>query len=748
MALTAPTASTRAPASLVADAIAVFTLSMKIAGSAISMAVLVFSGALEVGLSRGIGSFVAAGGIMAIWIAARSAIVPAATIVQDGPAIVMAAVAAGLVARSDAVQVGDVFVLLALTTLVTGIAMWAIGHFRLGALVRYMPTTVVGAFIAGTGWLLFKGGFAVMIGSDIGVGDVVGLFDLDMTKFWVPGLLLGLVGWLLGRSDRAPAYSVGLAVILSLGAFWVVVAVASSVEAVEQGGWLIGPFPDTAGFTMVSLSEVQNADWAGIGASIPGIASVVGLAIVAQLLNLTGLGSQLAPRLDVDGEVRTSATANIVASLLGTSPGFHALGDTLLAHRMGATRRLVAILTGVILLGLGVLGVGAIGYVPRLIIGALLVIVGVGLLEEWIQSLLRTTSWVEQALSAAILLVIAWFGILEGIGAGLVAACAVFVVRYSRVDPVRAVGSGSDLRSRVDRSPSEEETLKAAQDQFAAFELQGYLFFGSLTMLEDQIRKATADAAVNKRLDGTDAGGSAGLDGADAAASDGLDAVILDFKNVTGIDSSGYEVIGRLLEELDTSGIAVWASSLSEKAAAALAATVPDLPSGVRFAVTLDEAVEQCEQLQLQAVFGGSGENNERAAKEVAVSDSVLAEFDEVEYAPGAVVMHYGAPSDGMLIVKSGHLTALQVFEDGTRRRLRRFGAMTIVGEIGVIKSTTRTAEILAETTVAGWWLSAERYHELRRSEPEIILELHEFIMKIQAERVITLSQGLARTLR
>ena len=46
-------------------------------------------------------------------------------------------------------------------TLLTGITFLVLGTFRLGNLVRFVPYPVVGGFLAGTGWLLLKGGIGV-----------------------------------------------------------------------------------------------------------------------------------------------------------------------------------------------------------------------------------------------------------------------------------------------------------------------------------------------------------------------------------------------------------------------------------------------------------------------------------------------------------------------------------------------------------------------------------------------------------
>ena len=62
----------------------------------------------------------------------------------------------------------DVFLTVIAATLVVtvlcGVVFLVLGRFRLGNLVRFVPYPVVGGFLAGTGWLLFKGGIYVASG--------------------------------------------------------------------------------------------------------------------------------------------------------------------------------------------------------------------------------------------------------------------------------------------------------------------------------------------------------------------------------------------------------------------------------------------------------------------------------------------------------------------------------------------------------------------------------------------------------
>lgn len=704
------------------DLLAALVLTVASMGQAISMAVIIFAGSLEAALPRAIGSFVLAAGVFTIYVAWRSQIVPTATVIQDGPAIVLVAIAAVVGFGGSASSGTDIFVLIAITTMATGAISWLLGWIRAGVLVHYLPTTVVAAFMAGTGWLLIKGGMDGMVGFGIGADDVGALVKPDMAKFWVPGVLLGIAVWLVGRSPRLPNTAASALIVAALGGFYLIVVSVSSVSAVEADGWFIGPFPNASGPTLVTPSELADADWGAILGVLPGMASVVAVSVIVMLLNLTGLESLDRKGFDIDREIRLAGVTNLFLGPVGTSPGFHGLGDTVLLRRLGVKRRVVPIAAGVLMVGFGILGVGLIGYVPRIVVGALLVAVGAALLEQWFIGLVRLVSRIEQLLSVAIVLTIGVVGILEGIGVGLAAACAVFVVRYSRVDPVRAAHSGTTLRSRVDRPQHQVAALRNRADRVAVFELQGYLFFGSLVSL-----RRTMDTAL----------------GGDSSPSERLDAVILDVRNVTGIDTSSYSLIGDIARTLGDRGTELLISSMSDELQRSLVRAIPDLDEAVSWAPSLDYALEAAEDKQLRLLEEISVPDAS-AASFNGMSAELEAVFDDIGFSAGSIVLEQGEESDGLMVVLSGELTAYHVAADGRRERLRRFGAPTIIGEVGFLTGQARSAQIVAESDGTAKWLPVERHHSLRETQPDLVLELYEYILLEQADRVVSLSRGLA----
>src|SRR5918995_480479 len=147
---------------------------------AIAFAATVFGGLLAGRLPDGIGLYLFAAVLTLAILAWRTGSRGVVGSVQDAAAAVLAVVAASTAAKAASLQQvanatgladferPDVFLTVIAATLVVtvlcGVIFWALGRFRLGNLVRFVPYPVVGGFLAGTGWLLLKGGIYVASG--------------------------------------------------------------------------------------------------------------------------------------------------------------------------------------------------------------------------------------------------------------------------------------------------------------------------------------------------------------------------------------------------------------------------------------------------------------------------------------------------------------------------------------------------------------------------------------------------------
>jgi len=172
---------------------------------AISFAALVFGGYLSYFLPNGIGLYLVAATITLAILALRAGKRGVVGSVQDAAAAVLALVATttaldafGSLDRAFLTVVAATVIV----TVLTGVTFALLGVFHLGNLVRYVPYPVVGGFLAGTGWLLFKGGIGVAASIQPYMRTIGDLTRHDDLLRWIPALVFGIV-LLIATTDIA-----------------------------------------------------------------------------------------------------------------------------------------------------------------------------------------------------------------------------------------------------------------------------------------------------------------------------------------------------------------------------------------------------------------------------------------------------------------------------------------------------------------------------------------------------------------
>ena len=159
----------------------------------VSFAALIFSGDLSAFVGYGVGLVLLASLINITFIALLASVPGTTGGAQDLPVAIMAVAAASMASQlSGRAPPQDVFVTvvaaIGITTLATGAFLFALGHFRMGRLVRFMPYPVVGGILAGTGWLMTAGAIGMMTGQPLGLP----LLQADMLLHWLPGVLFAV----------------------------------------------------------------------------------------------------------------------------------------------------------------------------------------------------------------------------------------------------------------------------------------------------------------------------------------------------------------------------------------------------------------------------------------------------------------------------------------------------------------------------------------------------------------------------
>jgi SulP family sulfate permease len=684
---------------------------------AVSFAALVFAGYLELYfLDDGVGLYLGAAALTLAFMAWRTGSRGVVGGLQGVGAAVMAIVSASAVVHG-AGSPNDIFLTAVAATLVVmvlcGVVFLWLGSRRRGDLIRFVPYPVVGGFLAGTGWLLFKGGVYVASRVSPFFKPLSDLLAASALQRWLPALAFGVILLIAVRVIKRPLV-IPAVIVIGLGVFVAgMVATGSSSEEVRGGGWLLGPFDSAILWKTWTISALGGADWLAVLESWAGIVTAVFVATMAVLFNISGTELVLDRDLDTNQELRDAGVLNAVSGALGGIPGYHALSFTALATRMSVDARAAGLIAALVPLAAVVFGAEVVGLIPRMIVGGVLVFLGLAFMVEWVWDKRRRLPPLEYGVVLVILVgIIAW-GFLAGVVIGLVLAVVLFAISYGRIELVHEVAFGETYRSNVDRPATERAELRGLSDRVQILRVSGFVFFGSTNRLLERIRRRVEEATPPRFL-------------------------VIDLRRVTGVDSSAVVAFVKVMRLAEAAGFEVVFTGASDPVRAQLArGGVDETEELVSFEPDLDRGLQRCEDALLSAPSRAEAKREHPAAAGPnALPPGLAAHLERVSLPQGTVLIHQDEPPGDIYVLESGRLGVETVTREGTRLRLRTLRPGVVVGEITLYTGIPRTADVVAEAPSVVLRIGRESIERLEAEEPELAATLHRWLATTLAERL------------
>jgi sulfate permease, SulP family len=683
---------------------------------AVSFAALVFAGYLEFYfLDDGVGLYLGAAALtlaFMAWRAGRRGIVGG---LQGTGAAVMAVVSASVVVHG-AGSPNDIFLSALAAILVAmvlcGIVFLWLGARRRGDLIRFVPYPVVGGFLAGTGWLLFKGGVYVASRVSPFFNPLSDLLATSALQRWLPALAFGVILLITVRVIKRPlvipaVIAIGLVVFVAG-----MVATGSSIEEVRGGRWLLGPFDPAILWKTWTLSALGGAGWLSVLESWAGIVTAVFVATIAVLFNISSTELVLDRDLDTNQELRDAGVLNLVSGALGGIPGYHALSLTALAQHMRVDARAAGLIAALVPLAAVVFGAEVVGLIPRMIVGGILVFLGLAFMVEWVWDKRRLLPPLEYAVVVVILVGIIVWGFLIGVVIGLVAAVVLFAISYGRIELVREVAFGETYRSNVDRPTEERAELRGLSERVQLLRVSGFVFFGSTNRLLERIRRRIEGATPPRFL-------------------------VIDLRRVTGVDSSAVVSFVKVMRLAEASGSEIVFTAASDPVRAQLArGGVAETDGLVAFEPDLDRGLQRCEDALLSAPGLTEAMADHPAGRLDGLPPGLAVHLERVSVPEGTVLLHQDDPPGDIYVLESGRLGVETTTAEGSRIRLRTLRPGVVVGEVTLYTGVTRTADVVAEVPSVVLRIGRESIERLEAEEPELAAALHRWLATTLAERL------------
>jgi SulP family sulfate permease len=695
----------------------------------ISVASLIFSGPLKPYLPRGIMIVLVTSALGVILTALFASLDGVIAGIQDNPAVLMSVAVASIVGvvGGGTHLIGTVLAIIFLSTLLTGLFMLLMGYFRLGGLMRYIPYPVIGGFMAGTGWLLTIGCINATADFPLRLDTLPQLLQPDQLGLWIPGVIFGLT---LFVGTRGLGFALALPWLLlgSLTVFFLLLFIGGiPIEQAMQSGLLLGDTGRAAVWQPLPIQEIQQADWGAVLGQAGNIGTILILAAINLLLNISGLEIVLHKDIDLNRELRTAGITNLLSALAGGMVGYHDLVYTLLNHRIGSKGRLAGVIAGAVSLVILLFGTSVLAYIPRSLLGGLLLYLGLNFLEEWVIQGWKRLGRVDYAVVVLILFIVIFSNFLVGVSIGLVLMVAIFVWDYSRINIFRHTLSGAEVASHVERNSSARRELERLGKQVYVLELQGFIFFGTANAVLEQ---------VHQRL--TQPGEPA------------LQFLILDFRRVTGLDSSAMFSLTKVKHLADAHQFALVFTELSDTTKKELVRSGLTIDDQMQFFPDLDHGLEWCEEQLLDK----SPVTRRRIAASLALQladqgfsqeniDRLRSYLQKITLVADEYLIHQGEPFSDLYFIEIGQVSVYLELEDGKRVRMQTPSMGTIVGELGFYLDVPRSASVIADMNTIAYRLTRQAMQEMKAKEPELAIAFNDLMLQVIAERLVSTNREI-----
>ncbi|TDL16311.1 sulfate anion transporter [Rickenella mellea] len=702
----------------------------------------------------------------------------------------------------------------ALSSILTGLTFFALGALRLGVVIGFFPRHILVGCIGGVGVFLIETGLAVCARID----DDEFEYNFETLKFflgnahtlalWLPAFLLAvLLRAITHRYHHQlifPAYFLAIPAI-----FYIVVAIARiDIGTLRRTGWVFDMGSSSEPwYTFYSYYDLKKTSLKALWTTLPTQFALLFFNILHPPLNVPALAVSLNEDVDTNKELIAHGYSNLLAGAFGSVPNYLVYVNTLLFYRVGGGTRLAGFLLAVFTVFLLLLGTAPIGFIPIMVVGALIFVLGIDLVKEALWDTRRRVSRSEYITIASIMVCMTLWDFVIGVLFGIVVSCFFFVVQNSQSRSIRALYTGESAISAVRRPSAHREYIRAVAKQTMVLKLQGFLFFGTITGVEEAIRKLVELAEWQRNP---------------------IRFLIIDLSLVVGVDMSSAEAFVRVQRILAARSVTMVFSGFTVDSAVGIALQSVGLLEAdyVEVFTAFTDAVEWTENAYLRAWFNSQkaevdstaktyhappvrkksafalGESFANSPRRVQIfnaagrtiaqggpptyraNTSFILFLDEAEYPfqddtpdpfmtltkafssygeldrelfrplvsylkrmsvpEGLVLWQYGDESDGLYLIESGVLRASYKFTDHTDGFEESMVGGTLAGELSALSGLPRNATCTVERQAVLWKLSIEDLRRLEVDHPELARTFSTLILKAAKIDYDTLLSALA----
>jgi SulP family sulfate permease len=421
-----------------------------------------------------------------------------------GPAGAFVVVVYGIVERYGLAN-------LIIATALSGVVLFAMGLFKLGTLVRFIPVAVVIGFTNGIAVLIALSQIKDFLGLQVAnmpanffgslrtLGAALHTVNATATLLALGCLAIILLWqWVLPRLSARHAWVAWLRVVPGSVAALVAATACVSLFAlpVETIGSRFGGIP--AGLPALTWPDFS---WSSAQFLLVPALTLALLGAIESLLCARVADGVIHDRHDPNQELMAQGIANFVVPFFGGMPATGAIARTMTNIKSGASTPVAGLVHALTLLLVILLAAPLAQNVPLAAMAAILMFVAWNMGEWRAFAHLRQFRIPYRVTLLAVFMLTVVFDLTVAVEVGLAAACITFIYRISSLSRLEAVSNPA---------------WAMQPGRVAAYRLYGALFFGAVQLIEN-LQDALPDEAL-----------------------------VLDLKNVIYVDSSGADALKSL----------------------------------------------------------------------------------------------------------------------------------------------------------------------------------------------------------
>jgi sulfate permease, SulP family len=695
----------------------------------LSYALLIFAGPLAPYLSYGVAATFISSAVLAIVIALGSSLPFSVGGPDSSTAAMTAILASSLVERMAAADpsaplLAPVLITLGLSAIVTGIVLCCFGVTRMGRAIRYVPYPVVGGFLGATGCLLIFGAIHVITGQRLQFATLDRFANILTLSELAAACAMALILYLTWHRSRS---ALGLPAILIGGVIAAHVAfrfAGISLAEAQASGWTFQAPPHVTFMLPWRANEISHYPWYALPDLLGNLIAVVFVTAASTLFNTAGIEVATHREADLERELNVTGMANMLSGAFGGYTGCVSVSRSVLNFNSGGTGRLSGLTVAAISALMLAVAPMLLGYMPKFVLGGLLIYLGADQLHQWIIESRRRLSVTEYLSLLAIIVIILQWGFVPGVLIGVVIGCATFALSAARIDSIKYSFDGSEYRSSLDRSRDDQAVLAAHGGKIQGLNLQSYLFFGSANRLYQHVKALLARHPECRFL-------------------------VFDFKLVTGIDSSAAYSFAQIKRTAHDRGIRLLLVHLPAAAEKTLRSS-GFISDEVGIVPELDHALEGCEN---EIIAQHQGLEQEEASLRDWFTQILGTEQDaaalmhrcqRIEVDAGETIVRAGDAADTMHFILDGRVGIMIPAGADRTTRVRSLGRYTTIGEMGLVSHAPRSATIQAEVASILYVLSADQFEAIKADDPSLSQKLLTYFVSVMAERLTFANRTIA----